>query len=174
MKKEKIDTYALQVECEKLKIQNETLKFKLEAAAEEKRVVETQLRSADVRNVEKLQKENEELKQKVASLQYQIANDTRTLETETENKKIRAELDVIKAENAHLKKMLDAYRAMPDVQQMIQNMSSLAVPHIDELNAFAKTISDTKVSELCDELRKTQDMLQREVAYISRSPRVLY
>lgn len=166
MKKEKVNKYALQVECEKLKIQNKTLEFKLDAAQEEKRVLEARLRNSDTNTVERLQKEKKELEERVSALQYEIQNDTRTLKTETENKKVLAELEIVKAENEHLKKMLDAYRAMPDVQRLVQNLSSLAIPHIDELNAFAKMVSETKVSELCDELRKTQDVVQKECSFL--------
>jgi hypothetical protein len=49
---------------------------------------------------------------------------------------------------------------MPDVKHMIDSLSSLAVPHMDELKEFAKMISDSKVAQLCDELSKTNNAMR--------------
>jgi len=50
---------------------------------------------------------------------------------------------------------------MPDVRNMIENLSTLAVPHISELKEFAKIVADSKMTETHAELKKSVDMLQR-------------
>jgi hypothetical protein len=73
----------------------------------------------------------------------------------TENLKLKAQVEIQNSENKHLKELLDAYRAMPDVKNMVDSLSSLAVPHMEELKEFSKIISDSKVVQLCEELAKT-------------------
>ena len=143
-----VNTYDLQVENEKLKIQSETLQFKLDQANEKYSIVERQL------------KENATLKKELADLKFKMANDTTSIELETENKKMKAQIEIQQAENKHLKELLDTYRAMPDVKNMIDNLSSLAVPHIDELKEFARLLSDSKITQLCDELSLTNSAMR--------------
>ena len=150
-----INTYELQVENEKLKIKAETLQFKLDQANEKYFIIEKQLKEIKGTDIERTKEENISLKKELTDLKFKMANDTKSIELETENKKLKSQIDVQQSENEHLTKLLDTYRAMPDVRNMIDNMSSLAVPHIDELKEFAKMISDSKVAQLCDELSKT-------------------
>lgn len=152
--------YELQVENEKLKIQSETLQFKLDQMNEKYSILEKQLREARDINTEKIKAENESLKKEIADLKFKMSTDTTQIEVETENKKMKAQIEIQKSENEHLKELLDAYRAMPDVKNMVDSLSSLAVPHLDELKAFSKMISDAKVSQLCDELSATNKSIQ--------------
>lgn len=147
--------YELQLENEKLKIQSETLQFKLDQMNEKYSVLEKQLRDAKDVDIEKIKSENETLSKELSNLKFKMTNDTTSIELETENKKLKAEVDIQKSENKHLKDLLDAYRSMPDVKNMVDSLSSLAVPHIDELKEFSKIISDSKVSKLCDKLSET-------------------
>ena len=126
-------SYELQIENEKLKIQAETLQFKLDQMGEKYALLEKQLGDMKDFNAEKLKSENESLKKEISDLSFKISNDTTSIELETENKKLKAEIDIQKSENKHLKDLLDAYRAMPDVKNMVDSLSSLAVPHIDDL-----------------------------------------
>lgn len=156
-----INVYELQVENEKLKIELETMQFKLDQANEKYSIIEKQLKEIKSTNIEKIKEENASLKKELADLKFKIANDTNSIELETENKKLKSQNEIQQSENEHLMKLLDTYRAMPDVRNMIDNMSSLAVPHLDELKEFAKMISDSKVAQLCDELTKT-NIIMRE------------
>lgn len=161
--------YELQVENEKLKIESETLKFKLEQMNEKYSILEKQLREAKDVNAEKIKAENESLKKEIADLKFKMSTDTTQIEVETENKKMKAQIEIQKSENEHLKELLDAYRAMPDVKNMVDSLSSLAVPHLDELKAFSKMISDAKVSQLCEELSATNKSMQNvrsELSYV--------
>lgn len=147
--------YELQLENEKLRIQTETLQFKLEQMNEKYSVLEQQLRDTKNISIEKIKKENDDLRNELSGLKFKVSNDTTNIELETENKKLKAEVDIQKSENKHLKDLLDAYRSMPEVKNMVDSLSSLAVPHIDELKEFSKILSDSKVAQLCDELSKT-------------------
>ena len=63
---------------------------------------------------------------------------------------------------------------MPDVKNMIDNLSSLAVPHMDELKEFARLLSDSKITQLCDELSKTNSVMrntQEQYDYMYRQIR---
>ena len=160
-----IDAYKLQVENERLKIQLETLQFKLDQSNEKYNIIEKQLRdmkSADVeKTLKKIKEENASLEKELSDLKFKMENDVKSIELETENKKLKSQVDIQKTENAHLKELLDTYRAMPDIRNMIDSLSSLAVPHMDELKEFAKMLSDSKVSQLCDELSKTNKEMKR-------------
>ena len=57
-----VNTYDLQVENEKLKIQSETLQFKLDQANEKYSIVERQLKEIKGTDVEKTKEENATLK----------------------------------------------------------------------------------------------------------------
>lgn len=151
--------YELQVENEKLKIESETLKFKLEQMNEKYSLLEKQLRETKSTDVEMIKTENDSLKKEVADLKFKMANDTTQIEIETENKKLKAQIEIQKSENEHLKELLDAYRAMPDVKNMVDSLSSLAVPHMDELKAFSKIITDSKITQLIEELSKTNESM---------------
>ena len=153
--------YELQLENEKLKIQAETLQFKLDQMNEKYSLLEKQLRDVKDVDSEKIQKENESLRKELSDLKFKMTNDTTSIELETENKKLKAEVDIQKSENKHLKDLLDAYRSMPDVKNMVDSLSSLAVPHIDELKEFSKIISDSKVSQLCDKLSETDKKMNQ-------------
>lgn len=161
--------YELQIENEKLKIESETLKFKLEQMNEKYALLEKQLREARDVNAEKIKAENETLKKEIADLKFKMSTDTSQIEVETENKKLKSQIEIQKSENEHLKELLNAYRAMPDVKNMVDSLSSLAVPHLDDLKAFSKMISDAKVSQLCDELSETNKSMQNvrnELSYV--------
>lgn len=153
--------YELQLENVKLKIQAETLQFKLDHTNEKYSVLEKQLKDAKDVDVEKIKSDNESLRKELSDLKFKLANDTTSIELETENKKLKAEVDIQKSENKHLKDLLDAYRSMPDVKNMVDSLSSLAVPHIDELKEFTKIISDSKVSQLCDQLSETDKKMNQ-------------
>lgn len=156
-----VNTYELQVENEKLKIKLETMQFKLDQVNEKYSIIEKQLKEIKGTDIERTKEENLSLKKELADLKFKMANDTKSIELETENKKLKSQIDVQQSENEHLTKLLDTYRAMPDVRNMIDNLSGLAVPHMEELKEFAKMISDSKVAQLCDELSKT-NVLMRE------------
>ena len=161
--------YELQVENEKLKIESETLRFKLDQMNEKYSILEKQLREARDVNTEKIKAENESLRKEITDLKFKMSTDTTQIEVETENKKMKAQIEIQKSENEHLKELLDAYRAMPDVKNMVDSLSSLAVPHLDELKAFSKMISDAKVSQLCEELSITNKSMQNvrdELSYV--------
>lgn len=153
--------YELQIENERLKVKSETLQFKLDQANEKYSIIEKQLKEIKDTDIEKTKKENISLKNELADLKFKMANDTKNIELETENKKLKSQVDIQKSENEHLKELLNTYRAMPDVKNMIDSLSSLAVPHMDELKEFAKMLSDSKISQLCDELSNTNRAMQQ-------------
>jgi hypothetical protein len=155
-----VNVHDLQVENAKLKIELETLQFKLSQSVEKYSIIENQLNELKKTDIEKIMEEADRSRRVISDLRFQIDNDTKNIELETENKKLKAQIDIQVSENNHLKKLLDAYRAMPDVKNMIDGLSSLAVPHIEELKEFSKMLSDSKVSQLCDELSATNKIMR--------------
>ena len=126
-----INVYELQVENEKLKIKVETLQFKLDQANEKYLIVEKQLKEIKNTDIERTKSEILSLKQENADLKFKMANDTKSIELETENKKLKSQIDIQQSENEHLNKLLNIYRAMPDVKNMIDNMFSMTCDKID-------------------------------------------
>ncbi len=78
--------YELQLENEKLRIQTETLQFKLEQMNEKYSVLEQQLRDTKDISIEKIKKENDNLRNELSGLKFKVSNDTTNIELETENK----------------------------------------------------------------------------------------
>ena len=68
------------------------------------------------------------------------------------------------AEIKYLKELIEAYRSMPDVKQMIDNLSSLSVPNVDKLREFAKMVNESKLSELCELVKKNTELAERAYA----------
>ena len=167
----RVNTYELQVENEKLRIKAETLEFKLEQMNEKYSVLEDQLRKAKSTDIEKIKTENESLKKEIEDWKFKAANDTSNIEMATENLKLKAQVEIQNSENKHLKELLDAYRAMPDVKNMVDSLSSLAVPHMEELKEFSKIVSDSKVVQLCEELAKTNSNMGAVIDNIRYSMR---
>lgn len=148
-------SYELQIENEKLRIEKETAQFKLEQMKEKIALLEEQLKQAKSVEVDKLKSDNESLKKTVADLEFKISNDTSQIEIATENAKLKAQIDIYTAENEHLKKLLNTYREMPDVKKMIESLSGLAVPHIDQLKDLVKFVDESKISKVCEDLNTT-------------------
>lgn len=117
--------------------------------------IEKSLKERSMVDIDKMSEENERLKKEIADLKFKASNDTSNIILEANNKKLSAEIDIQKAENKHLKELLDAYRNMLDVKNIIDNLSSLAVPHIDELKEFAKILNENKISQLCDSVSES-------------------
>lgn len=160
------DVSKVVIHNEKLKIENETLKYKLLGKEE---MLSELIRKNEVlkkAKPETLRAENEKLKSQIQQLVFEKENNTEHIELKTKNSKLESELEVQRAENEHLKKLLDAYRSMPDVQNMVENLSKLAVPSIEELKTFAKTLSDTQIADLCSKLdesnHRLNDVLSRD------------
>lgn len=154
-----IDVSALVIENKKLKIENETLKYKLSDKEERLTDLLDKNRILKRSDSEILRVENEKLKSQVKQSEFERENNTEYIELRTQNSKLESELEIQKSENEHLKKLLDTYRAMPDVQNMVKNLSELAVPSIDELRKFAQILSETKVTDLCSKLAETNSKL---------------
>lgn len=153
------DVSKVVIQNEKLKIENETLKYKLLGKEE---MLSELIRKNEVlkrAKSETLKVENEKLKSQIQQLVFEKENDTEHIELKTQNSKLESELEIQKAENEHLKKLLDAYRYMPDVQNMVETLSKLTVPSIEELKTFAKTLSDTQIADLCSKLDESNHRL---------------
>lgn len=154
-----VDVSEIIIENEKLKIENETLKYKLSDKEERLNDLLEKNRALKRADAEALRVENEKLKSQIQQSDFERENNTEHIELKTQNSKLESELEIQKSENEHLKKLLDTYRAMPDVQNMVKNLSELAVPSIDELKKFAQTLSETQVSDLCGKLAETNSKL---------------
>ena len=149
----------LQLENEKLKFEIENLKLKLDHLKEKNTLLEEQLRESKQLSSTKLQEENRALKHEMDVLKFKVENDTENIELETENKKLKSEIEIQTAENNHLKELIDTYRAMPDVKNMIDNLQNLAVPNIEQLKEFSRIVSNSKIEELKDKLENTTQLI---------------
>lgn len=154
------DKYDLLIDNEKLKLEKETLEIKLEQMNERYATLEKELREFRYSDIKKLKTENDSLRETIAKWQFKEKNDTSNIELKTENKILKSELEVQESENKHIRGLLEAYRAMPDIKNIVDSLASLAVPHIDELKEFSKIISDSKIIQLCEELSKTNSNMK--------------
>lgn len=138
------------------KIDAEILNFKLESERAKITILEDEIRLLKSR---KDYEENIELKKKISSLTTEVEqlkfaakHDIKKIELETDIKKIQASNEILKSENDYLKKLLDTYRAMPDVNNMITNLSQLAIPELDKIKDLASVFSGEKAIKIMDKL----------------------
>lgn len=149
----------LQIDYEKLKVENATQKFKLAQYEEEIRILEKKLKDKIYTDSDSLVKKNAELSEELRLMKFNIDNNTTVIELKTENTRLSAAVKVKEDEIKYLKHLIDTYRNMPHVKEMIENLSSLAVPNIDKLRDFIKTIDEGKMTELIKLLEENNNSL---------------
>lgn len=166
--KPEIDVTALQIECEEYKVKCSSLEFKLAAETDKANTLFNEVRrlksDSEVSRLEienkNLKSDVEDLKKKCRDLEFASANDTTKIELQTSVEQLNAIVKIKDSENEHLKKLLDTYRQMPDVENMIKHLSELAVPSIKELEDFANAINGSKIDELQQALTRTQEIIE--------------
>lgn len=159
---EEIDVIALAKDKAKLEVEKGTLEWKLADREERIAALEAQVRELRQLDAAKLAEKNKELAKKIEELEFSITNNTEQIEIQTENSILKSEKKVMEAESAHLKALLDTYRAMPDVENMIKHLSQLAVPSIKELTAFASQLESSNITTLVEKI-DTLDTVMRNV-----------
>ena len=155
---------ALRIENEKLKVETETKAFKLAQAEEKCQILEKKLSERQYTDIDALAKRNQDLVDEIRTLKFDMENDTAGIVLKTENAKLSSKVEAQASEINYLKELLEAYRSMPDVKQMIDNLSSLSVPNVDKLREFAKMVNESKLSELCELVRKNTELAERAYA----------
>ena len=157
----------LTVENEGLRIEKETLELKVSGLEDRIKILTERVDELKRLDAAKLRTELEAANKKLADMQFRIDNDISGIQMKTENETLKSELSIKSDEIEHLKKLLDAYRSMPDVKNMVESLSSLAVPSIDQLKEFSKVVSDSKAGELIESLSNTNDMMRRAMDVIA-------
>lgn len=147
-----IDILALTKDKARLEVEKETLEWKLRDRDEKIAALKAQIEELRQLDATKIADENKRLSEKLKALEFSIANDTKQIEAITENCILKSEKRVLEAENAHLKTLLDTYRAMPDVENMINHLSQLAVPSIKELSEFASQLDSSSITDLTNQM----------------------
>ena len=168
----------LRIENEKLKLQAQTLELQLSHEKELSMTLESQIRDLKAQCDEDIKKENDRLKKEVEKLNFKIEemkfgikHDMRLVEAQRKLTEAETINNAMKKENEYLKRLLDTYREMPDIKNMIKSLSSITVPNIAELKEFAKIVSESKLDKVCTELAKTTnaiDEMYREFRYAAR------
>ena len=173
MSKQKAINVDLERENARLTVEVSSLDYKLKDKEERVRMLEEKVAELKRLDAACLASENETLKKKIAELEFAKENDSEKIELQTAIGKLEAVSKIQEEENKHLKKLLDTYRAMPDVKQMVDNLSGLAVPSIEELKKFIATIKDeNQLSELTKVLEELRPVL--EEIKCNHPRRVLY
>lgn len=149
------------IENEKLKVESETKAFKLAQAEEKCQILENKLSERRYVDIDALAKRNQDLIAEIQTLKFDAENDTTSITLKTENAKLASMIEVQKDEIKYLKELLETYRSMPDVKQMIDNLSSLSVPNVDKLRDFAKIVNESSISELCELVKKSTEATER-------------
>lgn len=153
------DSVELAKEKARLEVENETLKWKLQDSDEKIKALRGKIVDLAGADAVKISEENKKLARRVEELEFAIANNTEQIEMETENATLKSEQRVLLAENEHLKKLLDTYRAMPDVENMIKHLSQLAVPSINQLSEFASALESTDISKLLEKMDRLSTIM---------------
>jgi TolA-binding protein len=154
----------LEAELEIKNIENDTLEKKLRLKKEE-------LRDYEYSNIKSLKDEVEELQTRIQKMKFEEDNDTKNIELKTANATLNAELKVVKSEVEYLKKLLNTYQELPDVKRMIENLSSLAVPNLEEIKKLAEVLNNNKTSDVVGLLKDSNDKLDNACRYLSQVTR---
>lgn len=157
----------LRVENEKLKVESETKTFKLAQAEEKCQILEKKLSEKRYTDIDALARKNQDLIAEIQSLKFNTENDTSTIALKTENVRLGSMIEIQKDEIKYLKELLETYRSMPDVKQMIDNLSSLSIPNIDKLREFAKMVNESKLTELSEMVLKNLEATERVANAVS-------
>ena len=158
---------ALRIENEKLKVESETKTFKLTQAEEKCQILEKKLSERQYTDIDALAKRNQDLVDEIRTLKFDMENDTAGIALKTENAKLSSKVEAQASEIKYLKELLETYRSMPDVKQMIDNLSSLSIPNVDKLREFAKMVNESKLSELSEMVLKNLEATERVAAAVS-------
>lgn len=154
----------LQIKNQKLEVESATKSFKLAQAEEKCKILEEKLSEKQHTDIDNLVKQNNELTTEIQTLKFNIANDTSTIALKADNARLNSAIEVQKDEIKYLKQLIEAYRSMPDVKQMVDNLSSLSVPNIEKLRDFAQMVSENKLSELCDLIKQNNQTVERALS----------
>lgn len=145
-----------------LEVENESLRTRLQEA---ERMIKD-FKSSDYHCI---LEENKKLQEKIRELVFEKQNDTSGVALKTENARLKSEIEVQKAENEHLKKLVDNYRAMPDIDNIIKKLSQLAVPSIDELTKFSNALASSDIAKLVGALsefgEKMDELLRQNYSH---------
>lgn len=152
---------ALHIENEKLKVESETKTFKLAQSEEKLQILEKKLSERQYTDIDALAKRNQDLVDEIRTLRFDMENDTAGIALKTENAKLSSKVEAQASEIKYLKELLETYRSMPDVKQMIDNLSSLSVPNIDKFREFVNMVNESKISELCELVKKNTESVER-------------
>ena len=165
MSRQKTVNVDLERENARLTVEVSSLEYKLKDKEERVEILEKKIEELKRLDAAQLASENEFLKKKIKELEFAKENDSEKIELHTAIGKLEAVSKIQSEENEHLKKLLDTYRAMPDVEQMVKNLSGLAVPSIEELKKFISAIKDeTQLTELVEVLNEMRPVLN-EIRY---------
>lgn len=168
MSKQKTINVDLERENARLTVEVSSLDYKLKDKEERVKMLEEKVSELKRLDAARLASENETLKKKIAELEFAKENDSEKIELQTAIGKLEAVSKIQTEENEHLKKLLDTYRAMPDVEQMVKNLSGLAVPSIEELKKFITVIKDEgQLTELTNAINDVKPLLN-ELKYVQR------
>jgi hypothetical protein len=159
--KKKLGKYESDLEIKSIEADNYKKKLELKE-------VELNEKDIEYKDAKSLKKERDELKTKVEKIKFETDNDTKNIELQTENSKLQSELKVAKSEAIYLKKLLDTYQELPDVKRMIENLSSLAVPNIEEIKKFAEVLNNGKTNDLVTLLKENNGKLDNVANYLMR------
>lgn len=157
----KENKYKLRVENERLKIESETLTFKLTQLNEKYELIKQRLRENPYSELETALDRIKQLEAEIGKMKLLEDNDQTNMTMKAENAKLKSEVEIQKAENKHLHELLNTYRNMPDVKQIVENLSSLAVPNIEELRKFSQVVNESKINELCDVIKVNNESISR-------------
>ncbi len=97
-------------------------------------------------DIEKLQEENDKLKEENKELDLEIRNlksdlndeQYKNLSSKKEIQRAKDEKELIEMKNRDMEDILEEYRQLPDLKNMIDNLSSLTSPSIDKLIDLVK------------------------------------
>lgn len=120
-------------------------------------IIEKEEAEENRRLVKHLKEKNLELEKKVNSTITQLSSkEEESLTVSTEVKKAKAQAELYKVQLKDINALLEQYRQLPDLKNMIDNLSTLTTPSIDKLVELVKATDFKDVIALTETLKNVE------------------
>lgn len=119
-------------------------------------------------DIEKLQEENDKLKEENKELDLEIRNlksdlndeQYKNLSSKKEIQRAKDEKELIEMKNRDMEDILEEYRQLPDLKNMIDNLSSLTSPSIDKLIDLVKHTDFKELTKFNERISSIEQKLE--------------
>lgn len=136
--------------------ENQKLEHDLILAKDEIVVLTNDLEDSE-NKIKTLKNEKSELLKKLN------AEEIKNLTSDKEIQRMKNKVELLEVQLEDTKKILEEYKALPDLKNMIDNLSTLTTPNLDKLVEVAEKMKATDINELQSSLMLELNCIERKL-----------